>query len=284
MNVTKAIIPAAGLGTRFLPYTKAVPKEMMTIVDKPTLHYIVEEAVLSGITDIMIIVSEGKEAIKAYFSPNETYDRLKKPMLEELNDLMSSVRFQFVTQEKLNGNGGAILLAKEFANGEPVAVLFGDDVIYNKNYPATQQLIDAFNRFGNNIILGCQNMPSCEAVNYGVVSYENMRDRIAVIDDIIEKPSINQLPSNLCSIGRFILPNYVFNALEITEPQNGEVVLANAIKLLLPSHYAYAYDIDGSRYDIGNKFGYIKANIEYALRSSFGYDVKKYIKEISDKI
>ncbi|MBO4472606.1 MAG: UTP--glucose-1-phosphate uridylyltransferase, partial [Clostridia bacterium] len=148
IQVTKAVIPAAGLGTRFLPSTKAVPKEMMTIVDKPTLHYIVEEAVLSGAKDILIIVNEGKEAIPTYFSPSPRYDKLKKPALEPLNDLLSRVRFHYAEQKVLDGNGSAILLAKEFAAGEPVSVLFGDDIIYNPEDPVTAQLVRAYEKYG----------------------------------------------------------------------------------------------------------------------------------------
>ena len=284
MKVTKAVIPAAGLGTRFLPSTKAVPKEMMTIVDKPTLHYIVEEAVLSGAKDVLIIVNDGKEAINTYFSPNKVYDALKKPALEELNDLLASVKFHYATQKVLDGNGSAILLAREFASGEPISVLFGDDIIYNPEYPATKQLVDAFIKTGGKTIVGCQTREPIEAIKYGVISYDKIEDGLAKINDIVEKPPIEELPSELCSLGRFVLPYSMFDVLAATPYDRGEIILANAIRSILKTEGAYAYEFKGIRYDIGDKFGFLQANVEYALRSPFGDKVKAYLKEISSKL
>ena len=284
MKVTKAVIPAAGLGTRFLPSTKAVPKEMMTIVDKPTLHYIVEEAVLSGAKDILIIVNEGKECINTYFGPHKVYDALKKPALEELNDLIGSVKFHYATQKVLNGNGSAILLAKDFANGEPFSVLFGDDIIYNPDYPVTKQLVDAFERTGGKTIVGCQMREPAEAIKYGVISYDSINDGLAKINDIVEKPPIEELPSKLCSLGRFVLPYSMFDTLAKTPLDRGEIILANAIRSILKTEGAYAYEFKGIRYDIGDKFGFLQANVEYALRSPLGDKVKAYIKDLSSKL
>ena len=281
MKVTKAVIPAAGLGTRFLPSTKAVPKEMMTIVDKPTLHYIVEEAVMSGATEILIIVNDGKEAINTYFSPSEVYDSLKKPGLEELKDLLSRVKFHYATQKVLNGNGSAILLAKEFSSGDPISVLFGDDIIYNPQNPATAQLIEAFERTGGKTIVGCQRREPVEAIKYGVIAYDKMDGRLTKIDDIVEKPPIDKLPSDLCSLGRFVLPYSMFAALEKTPLDRGEIILANAIRSILKTEGAYAYEFEGTRYDIGDKFGFLQANVEYALRSPFGEKVKTYLKNLA---
>ena len=284
MKVTKAVIPAAGLGTRFLPSTKAVPKEMMTIVDKPTLHYIVEEAVLSGAEEILIVVNDGKECINNYFAPNKVYDALKKPALEELNDLLSRVKFHYATQKVLNGNGSAILLAKEFADGDPVSVLFGDDIIYNPEYPATKQLVDAFIKTGGKTIVGCQRREPIEAIKYGVISYSSIDNGLAKIDDIVEKPPIEELPSDLCSLGRFVLPYSMFDTLAVTPFDRGEIILANAIRSILKTEGAYAYEFQGIRYDIGDKFGFLQANIEYALRSPFGDKVKTYLKDLSAKL
>ncbi len=284
MKVTKAVIPAAGLGTRFLPSTKAVPKEMMTIVDKPTLHYIVEEAVLSGAKEILIVVNDGKECINTYFSPNKVYDALKKPALEELNDLLASVKFHYATQKVLNGNGSAILLAKEFASGDPISVLFGDDIIYNPEYPATKQLVDAFIKTGGKTIVGCQRREPIEAIKYGVISYSSIENRLAKIDDIVEKPPIEELPSDLCSLGRFVLPYSMFDTLAVTPFDRGEIILANAIRSILKTEGAYAYEFEGIRYDIGDKFGFLQANIEYALRSPIGDKVRSYLKELSEKL
>lgn len=284
LKVTKAVIPAAGLGTRFLPSTKAVPKEMMTIVDKPTMHYIVEEAILSGAKDILIIVNDGKEAIPTYFSPHKIYDTLGKKPIEELNDLLSSVRFHYATQKVLNGNGSAILLAKDFTEGEPFSVLFGDDIIYNPEYPATKQLVDAFVKTGGKTIVGCQRREPIEAIKYGVISYDSIEDGLAEIKDIVEKPPIEELPSDLCSLGRFVLPYSIFDALAATPLDRGEIILANAIRSILKTTGAYAYEFKGIRYDIGDKFGFLQANIEYALRSPLKEKAAKYIKDIAAKL
>ena len=284
MKVTKAVIPAAGLGTRFLPSTKAVPKEMMTIVDKPTLHYIVEEAILSGAQDILIIVNEGKEAIPKYFSPSKVYDALKKPAIEELNDLLSSVRFHYATQTVLDGNGSAILLAREFADKGPVAVLFGDDLMYAPEVPVTKQLIDAFTRTGGKTIVGCQRREPEEAVKNSIISYDKMDGRLAEIKDIVEKPPIGALSSDLCSLGRFVLPYSMFDVLENTPYDRGEKILANAIRAILKTEGAYAYEFEGVRYNIGDKFGFLQANIEYALRSPMGDKVHKYIKDLASQL
>lgn len=284
MKVTKAVIPAAGMGTRLLPATKAVPKEMMTIVDKPTLHFVVEEAILSGAKDILIIVSEGKEAIPKYFSPSKVYDALKKPALEELRDLLSSVHFHYATQEVLDGNGSAILLAKDFANGDPISVLFGDDIIYNPDYPATKQLVDAFIKTGGKTIVGCQRREPIEAIKNGVIAYDEMDGRLTKINDIIEKPPIDDLPSDLCSLGRFVLPNSMFDALEKTPYDRGEIILANAIRSILKTTGAYAYEFEGILYDIGDKFGFLQANVEYSLRSPLSNKVKSYIKDLASKL
>ena len=284
MKVTKAVIPAAGLGTRFLPSTKAVPKEMMTIVDKPTLHYIVEEAVLSGAKDVLIIVNDGKEAIPHYFSPNKIYDALKKPALEELNDLISSVKFHYATQKVLNGNGSAILLAREFADGEPISVLFGDDIIYNPDYPATKQLVDAFSKTGGKTIVGCQTKEPEEVVKCASIVCDKTESKLGKIRDVIEKPPLEGLPSRLCSLGRFVIPYSMFSVLESTPPVNGEVYLTDAIRRSLKTSDAYAYEFDGARYDIGDKFGYLQANVEYALRSPLADKVKAYLKELTKKL
>lgn len=284
MKVTKAVIPAAGLGTRFLPSTKAVPKEMMTIVDKPTLHYIVEEAVLSGAKDILFIVNDGKECINTYFSPRPLYDNLKKPALEELNDLLAGVKFHYTTQKVLDGNGSAILLARDFANGEPFSVLFGDDIIYNPEMPVTKQLVNAFEKTGGKTIVGCQTRPPEEAIKYGVIAYDKIENGLAKIDDIIEKPPITELPSDLCSLGRFVLPYSIFDVLEQTPYDRGEIILANAIRIIMKTEGAYAYNFEGRRYDIGDKFGFLEANIEYAMRSPFGDKVKSYIKSLAKEL
>lgn len=285
MRVTKAIVPAAGLGTRFLPSTKALPKEMLNIVDKPAMHYIVEEAVLSGAKDILIIVNDGKDCINNYFSKHSIYDKLKdRNNLEGLDELIKKANFHYITQTKLNGNGAAVLLAKDFAKGEPVSVLFGDDIVYSPNNPVTKQLIQAFNAVGGKAIVGCQERPLDEAVNYGVIKCGKQMGKLVEMLDIVEKPSINELPSNLCSLGRFVLPFSIFEELENAPLFRNEIYLTTALKSLTTKYGAYAYNFEGQRYDIGDKFGFLQANLEYALRSEFSDKVKDLVKELALKI
>ncbi|NCA92133.1 UTP--glucose-1-phosphate uridylyltransferase [bacterium] len=286
MNIVKkAVIPAAGLGTRFLPVTKSIPKEMLAIIDKPTIQYVVEEAVESGITDILIIVGKNKNSIKNYFSKSEMYDALtNRTNLQSVDELMSKAKFSFVLQEELRGNGHAVMLARDFVAGEPFAVLFGDDIIYNPEYPCTKQLMDAFATSGKTI-LGAQNRPDAEAVNYGVIQKGKETGRLTEIVRIVEKPAIDSLPSNLCSLGRFVLPPSIFDALDRTPLYKNEIYLSLAIDLLIKEEGVFAYEFEGLRYDIGDKFGFLQANIEYALRSAPYKDtLAKYLKQIAQKL
>lgn len=284
-KVRKAVIPAAGLGTRFLPITKSIPKEMLAIVDKPTIQYVVEEAVSSGITDILIIVGKCKNSIKNYFSPSEVYDVLTdRTNLKSVDDLMSSARFEYVLQEELKGNGDAVLLAKDFIGDEPFAVLFGDDIIYNPHNPCTKQLIDAYYQTGTTI-LGAQNRPNEEAIKYGVIKKGKEEGKLTEVRKIVEKPLIEDLPSNLCSLGRFILTPEVFDALKRTPLYKNEIFLSLAIDLLIKEQGVHAYEFEGIRYDIGDKFGFLEANIEFALRSNLYKDkLIAYIKSLAKRI
>lgn len=278
-KVRKAVIPAAGYGTRFLPVTKGIPKEMLAIVDTPAIEYIVREAVDSGMEDILIIVSEGKDAMLNYFGANPKYDALtNRENLKGLDELLKRCKISFVTQEVLNGNGAAVMLAEEFADGEPIAVLFGDDVVYNPDYPVTRQLADAYERTGK-CIVGCQDRPSEEAVKYGVVKKGKVDGRLVEMLDLIEKPSLEQLPSNLCSLGRFILPNSIFDALRRTPLYKNEIYLTVAIDILRKEQGVYAYDFIGKRYDLGDKYGFLQANLEYGIRSKYGDALKAYLKK-----
>ncbi len=280
MKVKKAIIPAAGLGTRFFPISKAVPKEMLNIVDKPSIHYIVEEAVNSGIEEILIIVSAGKESIKRYFSSEIKYSSpVANELLKELYDLLSKVKISYVEQKELNGNGGAVLLAKEFANGEPVAVLFGDDITYSPANEVTAQLIKAYEATGGCCILGCQEVPAEEAIKYGVVKKGAVDGRTVEMLQLIEKPTMEELPSNLCSLGRFVLPYSIFKALENAPIYKGEIYLTVAIDMLLRTEKVYAYNFEGTRYDLGDKLGFLKANFDYGMRSQFGDKYRAFIEE-----
>ena len=236
MSVKKAIIPCAGFGTRFLPVTKVLPKELLPIVDTPALSYIVDEAVASGIEEIVIVISPQKEDIRRLFEPNVALNA----RLEEVGDKESyllanksiNAKISFVTQETMNGNANAILLCKKFANGEPVAVLFGDDVMYSGSAtPVTKQLIDAYEKTGGTIV-GCQQTPEDVARRCGVMIVDKpVSDKITKIKGIIEKPQ-GEIPSKLVSLGRFILSPDIFDAIEKTPETKGEVYLTEAINLL----------------------------------------------------
>lgn len=285
MSVKKAIIPCAGFGTRFLPVTKVLPKELLPIVDTPALSYIVDEAVASGIEEIVIVISPQKEDIRRLFEPNVALNA----RLEEVDDKASyllanksvNAKISFVTQETMNGNGNAILLCKEFANGEPVAVLFGDDVMYSGSAtPVTKQLIDAYEKTGGTIV-GCQQTPEDVARRCGVMIVDKpVSDKITKIKGIIEKPQ-GEIPSKLVSLGRFILSPDIFDAIEKTPETKGEVYLTEAINLLAETKGVYACEFEARRYDIGNKEGYLEATIEYALRDeNLKKNFKKYIESI----
>ncbi len=284
-SVKKAVIPAAGLGTRFLPVTKSVPKEMLAIVDKPTIQYVVQEAVDSGITDIVIIVGKNKNSIREFFSANEMYDALRdRTNLQTVDKLMQKASFTFILQEELRGNGDAVMLAREHIGDEPFAVLFGDDIIYNPTNPCTKQLIDAYYKTGKTI-LGVQNRPSEEAIKYGVIKSGNKEGRLTEVLKIIEKPPISELPSNLCSLGRFVLPPDIFDALERTPIYKNEIYLSVAIDLMIKEQGVYAYEFEGIRYDIGDKFGFLQANIEYALRTApYKEGLAAYIKKLASQL
>lgn len=285
MSVKKAIIPCAGFGTRFLPVTKVLPKELLPIVDTPALSYIVDEAVASGIEEIVIVISPQKEDIRRLFEPNVALNA----RLEEVGDKESyllanksiNAKISFVTQETMNGNANAILLCKEFANGEPVAVLFGDDVMYSGSAtPVTKQLIDAYEKTGGTIV-GCQQTPEDVARRCGVIIVDKpVSDKITKIKGIIEKPQ-GEIPSKLVSLGRFILSPDIFDAIEKTPETKGEVYLTEAINLLAETKGVYACEFEARRYDIGNKEGYLEATIEYALRDeNLKKNFKKYIESI----
>lgn len=282
MSVKKAIIPCAGFGTRFLPVTKVLPKELLPIVDKPALSYIVEEAVASGIEEIMIVISPEKEDIKRLFMPNAALNA----HLEEVGDTRSfalanepvNAKISFVTQEIMNGNGNAILLCKEFVAGEPFAVLFGDDVMYvGGGEPVTKQLIDAFDKTGGTIV-GCQHTPEDVARRCGVMIVDKkVTDKITKIKGIIEKPQ-GEIPSKLVSLGRFVLTPDIFDAIEKTPLTHGEAYLTDAINIVANSNGAYACEFEARRYDIGNKEGFLEATIEYGLRDEqLKKNFKKYI-------
>lgn len=274
MSVKKAIIPCAGFGTRFLPVTKVLPKELLPIVDTPALSYIVEEAARSGIEEILVIVSPQKKYIKNLFKANKPLNELLLDKKDEKSFALANrnfgVKIKFAVQSVMNGNGMAVRLGKSFADGEPVAVLFGDDLMYTGDgIPVTKQLIDAYESVGGKSIVGCQRTSEAVARRCGVmIAGNSVSDRTTEILGIKEKPQ-DELPSNLVSLGRFVLSPSIFDAIDCAPiSSNGEVYLTDAITLLAKTEGVCAYEFEGRRYDIGNKEGFLEATVEYALRDA----------------
>ena len=271
--ITKAVIPAAGLGTRFLPATKACPKEMLPIVDKPTIQYIIEEALASGIKDILIISGHNKRAIEDHFDHNPELEvNLKehgKTELLEKVKAIADINIHYIRQKEPKGLGHAILCAKAFVGDEPFAVLLGDDVVYNDENPCLKQLIDVYNATGSSV-LGCQTVPQEKVSSYGIVASEATdNEGIFKVNDMVEKPAISEAPSSLAMLGRYVITPEIFTILENTAPgRGGEIQLTDALKVLAKQENMYAYDFVGRRYDVGDKEGYLEATVEYALRKS----------------
>ena len=285
-KVTKVVIPAAGFGTRFLPATKSLPKEMFPIVDTPTLQYVVEEAVKSGITDVLIILGKNKKCIEDHFDYAVELENLlakagKNAEIKVVREIADMANFHYIRQKEMKGSGHAILLAKAFVGNEPFGVIYGDDVVYNPTSPALSQLIKAYETTGKTIV-GCQNVPREEAIKYGVVQPGLVKGRYTEIKGFVEKPPIDKLPSTLASMGRYVLTPDIFDILETTPPSpSGEIYLTDAILTLANTSGAYAYDFEGKRYDVGDKVGYIEASIEYGLRDDTINDkLKDYHKKI----
>lgn len=285
MKVKKAIIPAAGLGTRFLPATKAQPKEMLPIVDKPTIQYIVEEAVKAGITDIIIISGRGKRAIEDHFDKSyELEDILSKKDKSELLKIVKNIsemaNIYYVRQKEPKGLGHAILCAKSFIGNEPFAIMLGDDIV-ESTIPCIGQLIKVFDKYQKTII-GVQEVKKEKVSDYGIVDCEKIDDRIYKIKDMVEKPDIDKAPSNIAILGRYIMTPGIFNLLDKeVKGKNGEIQLTDAIEKLLETEEAYAYDFIGKRYDVGKKIGFLQATIEIALkREDLKEEFKDYLKDI----
>ncbi len=287
-KVRKAIIPCAGFGTRFLPATKAIPKEMLPIVDVPALQLIVEECVNSGITDILIILGKNKKCIEDHFDISPDLEQLLKKgnkdvSLQIIRSLSNMANFFYVRQREMNGSGMAVLAGEAFVGNEPFVVVYGDDIVYSGDgKPAIGQLIDAYNNTGKTI-LGAQTVPPEEAIKYGVVVPGSVKGRYTDMKGIIEKPSIDELPSCLASLGRYVITPDIFEILRNTPPaSNGEVYLTDAINHMAKTVGVYAYDFEGIRYDTGDKFGYIQSNIEYGLRhNEIGAELAAYIKKLA---
>lgn len=285
MKITKAVIPCGGLGSRFLPITKAVPKEILPIIDKPVLSFIIDELVLSGITEVLIVLGTGKEAIRDYFVPNarlESALSTNETALKILNSINNNVSISFAVQPEPKGSGDAVAKAKDFTKNQPFIVCNGDDVIIGEP-PAAMQLAKAYESTGKSV-LGVQTVCECECNKYGIIKPNAVDGRIIECADIVEKPKKNP-PSCYAALGRYVFTPDIYTAIDGVLPDaKGEIQLTEAVKTLMKQNKVCAYDFIGKRYDMGDKFGAVTATIDYALKSSdFGDKVLSYIKDIADK-
>jgi UTP--glucose-1-phosphate uridylyltransferase len=285
-KIKKAVIPAAGFGTRFLPATKATPKEMLPIVDKPTIQYIVEEALASGIEEILIISGHAKRAIEDHFDSAPALEmelaRKGKDDLLQLVQETAAIKIHYIRQREMRGLGDAILCARAFMGGEPFAVLLGDDVVYSEpgRAPALRQLMDIYEATGGSV-LGCQLVPQEKVSAYGIVDgTATDNPRLLRVLDMVEKPAVEEAPSRMAVLGRYVITPQIFDILEETQPgKGGEVQLTDALRVLARQECVYAYDFEGIRYDVGDKLGFLKATVEYALRRpDLGRDFAEYLK------
>ncbi len=289
--VKKAIIPAAGLGTRVLPASKAVPKEMLPIVDKPAIQYIVEEAVNAGITDILIITNRGKNVIEDHFDHSFELEHLlserggKDEVLSELRSVAKMANIYFIRQKEAKGLGHAVLCAKSFVKDEPFAVMYGDDVIINDRDPVVGQVIRAYEKHGK-CAVGIKEVTPEQIVKYSSMKVENIEDNVYLIDDMIEKPPIDKIFSMYSILGRCVLTPDIFDILEkIPYGAGGELQLTDAMAEMARRDGMVGVDFDGTRYDMGNKFGILKANIEVGLNHpEVGDELKEFIKKIAEEL
>ncbi len=283
--ITKAVFPAAGLGTRFLPATKASPKEMMPLVDKPLIQYVVEEAVSSGIEEVVLITGRGKRAIEDHFDvafelEEDLKAKGKHQLLSEVQRIANLVTFCYIRQKKALGLGHAVLTAKRVVGDEPFAVLLGDDII-DAEIPALKQMMDVFQRYPATI-LAIQRVPRAQIQQYGVIDAKKIEDGVYLVKDLVEKPSPLDAPSNLAIIGRYILTPGIFNALERTRPGKGsEIQLTDGLRLLMQKEPIYAFEFNGVRHDAGDKLGFLKATVEFGLKNrEFGDEFRSYLKKL----
>ena len=269
-RVRKAIIPAAGLGTRFLPATKSQPKEMLPIVDKPTLQYIIEEAIESGIEEILIVTGRSKKSIEDHFDRSvelelELEQKGKTEMLEMVQDISNMVNIHYIRQEEPKGLGHAVHCAKSFIGNEPFAVLLGDDIV-DAETPCLKQMIDAYDEYKTSI-LGVQEVAKENVDKYGILDVKYIEDRVYKVKDMVEKPSVDDAPSNIAILGRYIITPEIFNILENQEAgKGGEIQLTDALQTLATKEAIYAYNFEGRRYDVGDKLGFLEATVDFALK------------------
>ena len=288
MPVAKAVFPAAGLGTRFLPATKAQPKEMLPLVDKPLIQYVIEEAVGAGIRSITIVTGRGKNAIEDHFDVSYELEHVleqrgKEELLNEVRQISNMINVSYVRQKQALGLGHAILMSRDTIGDEPFAVMLGDDIIFSE-VPCMKQMIDIFEKLQASIIAGCE-VPHSEIHHYGVirgVPVDGFNGRLYRVQDVVEKPPASEAPSNLAIIGRYILTPQIFSILEKTHTgRGGEIQLTDGIRVLLEQQPVYAYMFEGTRYDAGDKLGFLKATVEFALRrKDLGKEFRRYLKSL----
>jgi UTP--glucose-1-phosphate uridylyltransferase len=283
--ITKAVFPAAGLGTRFLPATKASPKEMMPLVDKPLIQYVVEEAVSSGIDQVVVITGRGKRAIEDHFDvafelEEDLKAKGKHKLLSEVQRIANLVTFCYIRQKKALGLGHAVLTSKRVVGNEPFAVLLGDDII-DAEVPALQQMMEVYKRYPATI-LAIQKVPKSQTHQYGIIDGKRIEDGIYLVKDLVEKPSPDEAPSNLAIIGRYILTPEIFNSLENTKPgKGGEIQLTDGLRLLMNKQPIYAFEFQGERHDAGDKLGFLKATVQFGLKNvEFGDEFRTYLKKL----
>jgi len=300
-KIKKAVILAAGLGTRFLPITKGIPKGMINILDKPALHYIAQEIVKSQIFDIAIIVSNDDNSIKNYFSKNPALEDILEKKLKKLESsyqgrqtdkeisnikntledlcLFNKVNFTYIIQKNPKGSGDAVLCAEQFVNNEPFAILNGDDIIVS-NVPCAKQLTDQYDNYNANLI-GCQRVAINDIVKYSSVKYIEEKPKVFKIEEILEKPQINEAPSNLAALGRYVVRSEIFGYLKTQNPaKNGEIQFTDSLNRMAQDHLSYAYEFEGTRYDAGDKMGYLKATVDFAFSSNYKGEFKEYITKV----
>ncbi len=282
--IKKAVIPAAGLGTRFLPATKAQPKEMLPIIDTPTIQYVVQECVDSGIEDILIISGKGKRSIEDHFDRNiELESRIQEKedeaIYNQLRHIENMANIHFIRQKELNGLGDAIYHARFHCGNEPFAVLLGDTII-DSVIPVTQQLIDSYEQYQQTVI-AVETVPWEKVSRYGIVGGTKLSDKILQLTELIEKPDRDKAPSNLAIAGRYILTPEIFPALEKTQRGKGnEIQLTDALRLMMKTESIVATQIEGKRYDIGNKLDFLKTTVEFALRrKEFSKPFEQFLRE-----
>lgn len=288
--IKKAVIPAAGWGTRFLPITKSQPKEMIPIVDTPVIQYVVEEAVASGITDILMIIGKGKRSIEEHFdrSPILEESLLAKKqfdLLEQVKKISNLANIHFIWQKEMNGLGDAIRYARDHVGNEPFAVLLGDTLITGEGDPITKQLIDVYERYKSSVV-ALEEVPMDSVHRYGVIKGKKLEKNVLIAEDFIEKPSAEEAPSNLAIASRYIFTPEIFDYLDKTKPgKNNEIQLTDAMREMVKKYAMYGLQFKGTRYDIGNKLDFLKTNIIYGLmHEEVGQPLREWLKKFSSEL